>query len=288
MKDASAASHFPHVVDELTIALEGRDVKRSSDTGGVMAIEFALNRARQQWSRVQSPSMAAQIAGAVGTSHGLTSDEAKRLADALTDALSECKEDKAAGENWLKGMRVYAVTVAAGATNEKAQANPSDGATSQGIPAEVGEAAAREEIERCGFLYFGVNEDDQTENMNHCVTASAEDPDRGIYLEGRSQHGPERARGHLLTFIRGYVAGTGANKAGTTRGLSPSTGDMLPAYSDCLAELAMALTQAEEDAEWAREMQESAPGKDQYRAARFALRMLRRHLLGEDEDRAHT
>jgi hypothetical protein len=52
--------------------------------------------------------MVGQVAAGVAASHGLTTDEARQLAEAITAGLTACNGDTYAGEQWLRAMRAYA------------------------------------------------------------------------------------------------------------------------------------------------------------------------------------
>jgi len=101
------------MIDDLTRALEDREgANRSANTGGVIAIEFALHRAEQQWCRLRVADQAAHVAAGIATHHGLTTDEARRLADAIREGLQAVGDDEEAGRQWLKAMRAYAIAAA--------------------------------------------------------------------------------------------------------------------------------------------------------------------------------
>jgi len=101
------------LIDQLTAALQGREkAPRSAKTKGVIAVEFALHRAEQQWCRLEIVFQSAQVAAGVATRHGLTTKEARGLADAIGAGLQTAGEDKEAGRQWLKAMRAYAISAA--------------------------------------------------------------------------------------------------------------------------------------------------------------------------------
>jgi len=96
------------LLDTLTAALAQSEVNRSANHGGPVALEFAFNRARQNWQRLQVPEMCGQIAAGVAANHGLTTAEARQLSDAITAGLDACNGDQHAGDQWLRAMRGYA------------------------------------------------------------------------------------------------------------------------------------------------------------------------------------
>ena len=100
------------LITELTALLQAREVNRSANTGGVVAIEFAHHRAEQQWMRLRVADQAAEVAAGIAAHHGLTTEEARRLADAIREGLQAAGDDEEAGRQWLKAMRAYAIAAA--------------------------------------------------------------------------------------------------------------------------------------------------------------------------------